>query len=186
MELRNITFKELFQHEETVFEEYHSVLKHLRPKKITKGKNNYNKLTDMTFGEVISIKLNLQKPNYQAIVSIFKAVFGLTEEQVSGLNVVEFFHAFNWIKEEIVEIYNNEQKNLKGTTEPKLKEAGIERLNVFGDMNSLIMLGKIYATPPHEVEKWNYLTVFSYLMYERISKEISDEYRRLTAPKKTK
>lgn len=172
MTLEKISLSELFLLQNKQFEEYHNVLKHLVPKPI-KAKKEIESLTDLTFGEVTLIKMNLKEPSLNSMVEIFKTIFGLSQKDIFKISVIDFYHALNWIKEEIQTIYNRELDNLSSSPDPKLKEAGIDALNVFGEMNTLIMLGEKFGQPPQDIENWSYNLVFSLMLHQKITADVN-------------
>lgn len=173
-----ITAQQLFLLDRDRFDDYHNLLKHLVAKPII-GKRKINSLTELSFGEVALMKLVIQEPRFESIIKIFKVAFGLKKKQVLQLDVISFYHALNWLKEEVRMIYEREAKNLNAETDSKLKDAGIDRLNIFGEMNTLIALGQKFSKPPQEIENWNYNLVFTLTMHEKISREIQKRFQEL-------
>lgn len=181
MSLQKISFKQLFQLQNEKFEEYHNVLQYLEAIPI-KGKNKIESITDLTFGEVAIIKMCLQEPSYQNIIEIFKTIFGLEENQIHKIDVVKFYHSLNWIKEEVQNVYDREVQSLSSPPDSKLKDAGIDDLNIFGEMNTLIALGEKFGKAPQEIENWNYEIVFSLILHQKISSDINKRYIELNKP----
>jgi hypothetical protein len=171
--LQKISFRQLFQLKNHRFEEYHKVLQHLEAIPLN---DRIESLTDLTFGEVAGIKLNLKQPTFLNMIEIFKTIFGLSQNEIYKINVIEFYHALNWIKEEIQNIYDREIQNLSSTPDSKLKDAGIDDLNIFGEMNTLIAFGEKFGKAPQEVENWNYNLVFSLMLHQKISSDINKRY----------
>lgn len=181
MSLQKISTFKLFQLQTSEFEKYHIVLKHLNPiPDVIPMKNKIESITDLTFGEVASIKMLLAEPNYNNLVEIYKIIFGL--EDLITVDVVQFYHSINWIKNELEDIYNREVENLTSTPDSKLKDAGIEDLNIFGELNTLIMLGEKFSKSPQEIENWNYNLVFSLTLHQKISNDINKRYIELNKP----
>ena len=181
MSLQKISFKQLFQLQNDKFEEYHNVLQYLEEIPI-KGKKKIESITDLTFGEVATIKMYLQETSYQNIIEIFKLIFGLEENQIHKIDVVNFYHSLNWIKKEVQNIYDREIQSLSSPPDSKLKDAGIDDLNIFGEMNTLIALGEKFGKAPQEIENWNYEIVFSLILHQKISAEINKRYVELNKP----
>lgn len=177
--LQKISFRQFFQLKNQRFEEYHNVLQYLEALPLN---DKIESLTDLTFGEVAGIKLDLKQPTFDNMIDIFKTIFGLSQKEIYKINVIEFYHALNWIKEEIQNIYDREIQNLSFTPDSKLKDAGIDDLNIFGEMNTLIALGEKFGKAPQEVENWNYNLVFSLMLHQKISTEINKRYVELNKP----
>ena len=180
--LQKISFQKLFQLKPQKFEEYHNVLKHLEAIPM-KGKKQIESITDLTFGEVAAIKMLLQEPNFLNIVEIFKIIFELEQKDLFKIDVIQFYHSINWIKQEVQAVYDREVENLTSTPDSKLKDAGIDELNIFGEMNTLIMLGEKFSKAPQEIENWNYNLVFSLMLHQKISSEVNKRYVELITPK---
>lgn len=181
MSLRKITTRQLFLLSNDKFDKYHRVLKHLDPIQLH-GKKQLESLTDLTFGEVTGIKMNLKHSSFNNMIDIFKTIFGLEQKEIYKVDVVQFYHALNWIKEEIQAIYEREVQSLSSTPDSKMKDAGIDDLNIFGEMNTLIMLGEKYGKAPQEIENWNYNLVFSLMLHQKISSDINKRYVELNKP----
>jgi hypothetical protein len=181
-DLRNISTKKLFALQTERFEQYHNTLKHLKAKPILKGKEA-KPIESLTFGEVISIRHNLQNPTIDGIFEVFNLVFGLNRKELLKANVIQFYHAFNWVQEQILSITKREQKKLTSSPDEKLKSAGIEDLNIFGELNTLIALGEKFGKAPQEVEKWTYSFVFSLMYHDKISSDINKRYTKLLTKK---
>ena len=96
--------------------------------------------------------------------------------------MVKFYHSLNWIKEEIQNVYEREVQSLSSPPDSKLKDAGIDDLNIFGEMNTLIALGEKFGKAPQEIENWNYEIVFSLILHQKISSDINKRYIELNKP----
>jgi hypothetical protein len=177
--ITNITVQKLFQLDSEQFDKYHSILKHLDPLPYN---NNVWSVTDLSFGQVATLKLLLKEPSYMNVVEIMNIVFGISSNELTKMSTIKFYHAINWIKNEIEQVYEREVENLTSDIDPLMKEAGVDRLNVFGDMNSLIMLGEKFSKSPDEIEHWNYNLVFSLLLHQKISSEVNKRYVELKTP----
>lgn len=179
--LKKILFKDLFKLEPQKFQEYHDVLKFLKAIPL-KSKKQIESITDLTFGEVAAIKICLQDLKLKNIAEIFKITFELKEKKLLEIDVVQLYHSINWIKKEIEFIYNRELENLTSASDSKLKEAGIDDLNIFGEMNTLIALGEKFGKSPQEIENWNYEIVFSLMLHQKISNDVNKRFVELNKP----
>lgn len=177
-DLTNISIKQLFALHSERFEQYHNTLKHLMPKPVLKGKQA-KPIESLTFGEVITIKQSLNAPNIDGLLQVFSLVFRLRKADILKVDVLQFYHAFNWVQEQVITINKKEQKTLTSTPDGKLKEAGIEDLNIFGELNTLIALGEKFGKAPQEVEKWAYSIVFSLMYHDKISSDINKRYTKI-------
>lgn len=150
-QIKNISVKSLFNLPEDRFELYHDILKYLKPMPRL-GKRSAKDIETLTFGEVVSIRQGLNDPDADVVIEMFCLVFGIKKTNVLNSNVIDFYHAFNWIKDQIIEINDREQNKLSSAPDGKLKEAGIEELNVFGELNTLIALGEKFGKSPEEIK----------------------------------
>lgn len=181
-ELRNIRTKQLFNLDAESFKEYHSILKHLKPKPTLNGKQA-EALESLSFGEVVEIRHSLSKPNTDSISRIFNLVFGTKGTELYKSKILSFYPALNWIKKQMIAISKRESLKLTSTPDAKLKEAGIDNLNKFGELNTLTMLGEKYGTTPQEVEKWKYSLVFALVYQEKVTNDINKNYARIISRK---
>ena len=177
-DLRNISTKRLFSLQAKRFEQYHNTLKHLKAKPILKSKQA-TPIENLSFGEVISIKQILNNPNIDGLLQVFKMVFKLNKGEVLNIPVLDFYHAFNWVQEQVISINEREQKKLTSTPDGKLKEAGIEDLYIFGELNTLIALGEKFGKSPQEVQNWTYSFVFSLMYHDKVSSDINKRYTKI-------
>ncbi len=152
------------------------------------GNLKAEKLQQLSFGEIIMLKKYATGNDYE---KIFQIVFGISESQLLRVRVKDFFQALNWIKNEL-EILVEREKLLNSEPDPKMMEAGIERLEVFREMNLLIGLMKDYGLPPTPERslfssaedynpldlyaEWRYSTVFTLLYQAKISNDIDRNY----------
>ena len=167
--LKKISLKKLFTLQGDEFENYHNVLKHLQPKPFMKS----SAIIDLNFGEVAKIKMLLQNTKLENIIELFKIIFKIDEGLIYKIDVVQFYETFNWINNEVKEIVEREIENLSSEPDSKLKDAGVEQLNIFKELNTLILLGEKFSTPPQEVEKWNYSLVFGLMLHNKITNDIN-------------
>ncbi len=138
-----------------------------------------NALGKLTYGEVASIKKAFAKPTYDKIYHCFDLVWKIKKTTFNGADVVEYFHALRWLKQEINKIVEREIKMFAGDLDPVLEEAGINRLTMFGELNSLKELGKQFGIRPKEIADWSYNEVFSLLLHDKVQAEVQKRYNEL-------
>ena len=138
----------------------------------------------LEYGEVSELKLNLMDPTFDNIVDIFRIVYKVKKFDYLKANIVSYFYALKWIKKEMRLLLEKEKKLLSAEPDPELEMAGSKRLSIFGDLSTLIELGRSYSKSPEEIEKWKYSLVFSILVYDKMTGEIRKSYRELTKKKK--
>jgi len=135
--------------------------------------NKGKRLVDMKYGEVAEIKVLVKNAE---TFKAFEKVFGVSEDKTLKARCDEFFPAKNYIKEQIKFIADLEKENLTGKPDYKLEKAGVNKLNVLGDNNVAIDLGKQFACKPSEIMEWTYMDVFMVLLKNKIDHEISEAY----------
>lgn len=140
-------------------------------------------LGSLTYGNVATIKNNLRDPSFDNIFEIFRLIYRISREDYLKADVVSYFYALKWIKKEVIDLLNKEKRALTSDPNPLMEMAGSKRLGIFGEMGTLITLGKQFSKTPDEIEAWRYDLVFTILVYDKISGEIQKEYRNLTKPK---
>ena len=139
-------------------------------------------LGQLTFGEVSQIKRTFINPNYNSLLECFKLVFKVKEDKYLNSDIVNYFYALNWIKDQVMALVEKE-KMLIPDPDPDLEMAGVKKLSVFGEMSTLINLAQKFSTTPMEVEKWNYNVVFTTLLYQKLEGEVKRDYMNMKKPK---
>ena len=139
-------------------------------------------LGELTFGQVSQIKRVFMKPTYENLLECFKTVFKVREDKYLNSDITHYFYALNWIKEQVMVLVEKE-KMLIPDPDPDLEMAGVKKLNVFGEMATLINLAQKFSTTPMEIEKWNYNVVFTILLYQKLEGEVRRDYMNITKPK---
>lgn len=177
--LTNISVKEFFQLDED------TSLKYVELQSIMKSQDTFLKsraipLGQLSFGEVATLKRNIQNPTYESLMDSFKLVFKVKQNQYLNADVVSFFYALNFIREKVIEL-NQKEKVLESEIEPELEMAGVKSLSVFGEMATLINLGERYSKCPTEIESWKYNLVFAILLYDKKKGEVQQKYQKIKA-----
>ena len=186
--LENILLKNLFKLSLDEFETYNYTLKHLKPKPVFQGREAVD-IGSLKYKEVAFIRKSLEQMTLSGITKTFAMVFGIkrkrffwTEERVFfGSRVVEFYQALNWILSEIENIQEQEKKLARKPNE-KLKEAGIEQLGIFGELNTFIALGERFGIPPQKIQNWKYNLVFALSLHSKMYGDIQEKYNELMKP----
>ena len=169
--MENIRLYRLLLLDEAEFDRYFGVFEHIKPVDRI-GNLKAKRLQSLTFGEVLTIKKCASKNDY---IEPFLIVFGISKRKLLMTRVTDFFRAFNWIRNELTILIERE-KLLNSEPEPKMIEAGIERLDLFKEMNLVIPLSKDYSLHPDEIFDWRYSTIFTLLHHGKMSAEIDRNY----------
>lgn len=125
---------------------------HLKFKEVEKIKDAFNNLTDENLG------------------FIFNLVWGKEINQ-NKVRALEFYRAFNYVVEEIEDIYKLEE-NLGGKPNQKLINAGIKKMSIFGALNITDDIAVKYNYRPKNVEEWQYSEVYIYALKIKRENEI--------------
>ena len=173
-ELIDITVKELFSLEGNKFDSYNELLKNLNGKNTVAGITGKD-IYQLPFSSVSFLKEFIQSPTLPGFISVYKLIFGIDENIFLKMKSTDFYYSFNWIQNEIIELVEGE-KRLESKPDEHWIAAGIERLNIFGELNTLINIGKQYSIPPQEVENWSYNLVFTFALHNKIDGEINKKY----------
>lgn len=180
-QLDNITVKELYLSED--INGYFELQKIMKPKPEF-GKHKAKELTDLAFDDVSKIKRVMLKPTYDGLFQVFQLVFGVRKLQYEMASVVDYFYALNHLKSEIKKIVEREKKMLTSDPDPMMSMAGSDRLNMFGELNTLKKLGMDFGKSPEEIGQWSYSLVFALTLHDKIHGEVEKRYYELKRPKK--
>lgn len=176
--IQNIQLKRLNTLETSQYDDYRKVLQYLKPKPVIKGRKAKD-IMQLTFNEVELIKTALKDPQVNNLIDIFYIIFGINRKKLLNCKLVEFFHAYNYVIREINSIVEKEMIALKFEVDPLMNQAGLERLNRFGVLNTLDSLAMRYGTHPDKVKEWQYGYCFSLLYKMNIEKRIENDYREI-------
>lgn len=180
--MENITVGQLYSLHPDDVAQYRNVLQDLRPRDYVPAwpyelgdPYRAKSLFDMSFGDVVSLKTAINGD----IAEAFRLVFGITTEYLINLKVVDFFHAFNWMRAELGKINEAETIRLGGISDAKWEQAGAKRLGIFRELNVLISIAKMFGCRPQDVQDWKYSLVFSLLLHDKVHGEVTKEFYRL-------
>lgn len=105
---------------------------------------------------------------------IFGAVEVVVGEEVEQTKESAAFAL--WIFDSYKQILEMEEVALTSKPDQKLIDAGIERLNIFGELNVINTLAKGDILKYEEVKKLSYEDVFNKLLMDKIESEINKDY----------
>lgn len=184
-DLENISVKQLFSLSMEDFEKYNNALRFLDSRSLYLGRDGIE-FTSLSFKEVVFIRRSLEVITLDGMIEVFGIAFGLkprflrsVRAQFLSGKVLDFYKALNWLQDEITRI-GDKEKLLSGKPNSKLIEAGIEKLSILGDLNTLISIGEQFGEKPQSVQEWNYSLVFSISLREKLRGEIQEAYSKLT------
>lgn len=180
--LTNISVKEFFQLNDQEVMSYVELQTIMKSKPIFLNRKAKD-LGQLEFGQVAQLKRNISNPTFENLYESFKMVFGTKKMEYLSADIISYFYALNWIRENIISIINKE-KALAPEPDPDLEMAGVKRLSIFGEMSILINLGQKFSKTPTEIERWKYNLVFAILMYDKVHGEIQKNYMKIKYPKR--
>ena len=181
--LPNITVAEYYQLEEKEFEKYQKLNSVLLINDDLFLKRKAEKLTELTYGNVSTLKHTINEPSFDGLNEMIEIVYNIKKRDVLNADIVSYFYALKWIDKSVGEILEMEFKALQTEPDSKMELAGVQRLSVFGDLSALISLGKQFGKAPEEIQSWKYKIVFSILAYNKVYGEVEKEYNKLLTKK---
>jgi hypothetical protein len=176
--MENIKVKELFNITQREFDRYSSLFEFVKPSNKL-GKYQCKSFLEMTYGEVLNLINCVKSDDW---LKVMKCYFpNLSNRKMMNIRSNVFFPVFFWIKSDL-ESYQKRQKMLQGITDPKLEQAGVERLEVLGAMNEVFNTADLLNFRLDELEKMEnlpYSLVFTRLLKEKIGNDIQRDYQEL-------
>lgn len=159
----NPKLKDAEKYEEEVF-----ILSAVKGSPCFEGKKSKS-IWDLKFFEVEKVKECFQNMTDENLIYLFELFY--SKKDIKNSRCLEFYRAFNYIKEELLDVIEKE-KLLSSEPDEKLINAGIKELSIFGSLNILKEIGMQFGKSPEEVEKWNYGLVFSLALSNKKEVEI--------------
>ncbi|MAX51603.1 MAG: hypothetical protein CMH22_06445 [Methylophaga sp.] len=181
--LNNISTLEFLRLDEAAALPYWQLQSILKPHP-TFGKFKAARLGELQFGQVATLKQHLQKPDFDGLLEMFTLVFGVKRSQFLNAPVVDFLIALGWLRESVSNLIQKEYHALKSNPDPDMQAAGVERLSVFAEMNTLIAIAQQYGKSPQEIETWPYNMVFSLMLHNKILGEVQKNYSEIKSKAK--
>lgn len=180
MSLKNITVEKLLNLPEDKFREYNDLLEFVKPKDKL-GNYSAVQINTLSYGNVKLIQNGIG--TIERVVKSFELIFGINKENMFKLKTDDFYYGIKYIKNEVERISALEKAAFENKdVDQKMKDAGVDKLSVFKELNTILPIAQKFGVTPMEVESWNYDMVFSIQYHEKISNEIQKEYIRLTKP----
>lgn len=152
--------------------------------KPTFGTRPATRLGELQFGQVATLKQFIQNPDFETLVEAFQMVFDVKRSQFINAPVTDFLIALGWLRESVSNLIQKEYNALKSDPDPDMQAAGVERLGVFAEMNTLIAIGQQYGKSPQEIEMWPYNMVFTLMLHNKILSEVQKNYSEIKSKAK--
>ena len=139
-------------------------------------------ITELTFGEVNSIKRLVMRETTEDLLRAFEIVYKCKARDVIRMEVIQFYRCMIFITNEVDKIINMERQHWN--TEPtdhdaKLQQAGVKELEQFGDLPMIDSLAGGDILRYNDIEKLNYLEVHYILWYRATQANIQNRFQKL-------
>lgn len=136
-------------------------------------------LKAMTFGQVTELKTMIQSINLENQIKMVSMVFEIPKWIISRMRIVKFFQLFNHVTRHLEKLVKGEQANLKSEPDSLAREAGIDRLDIFGVMAVIDELADGNLLKWRDIENTEYRLVFSKLMLNKTKNEIRKDMEQI-------
>lgn len=176
MEIINYKFVDFVQRDSQLISDYMEVLSSLsgipnfvsgRLKKKRYGVES--SLTELTFGEVNKIKRLVMKSDLESVFESIATAYHYPVEKVPELRISVFYGCLNFIAKEIkhiVKVENHRYKVIPSKYDGIMEEAGIEKLEKFGEMVVVDQMADGKMWDYEKVEALPYMTVHAKIWLE--------------------
>lgn len=175
--MENITVLKYSQLQDVT--QYESLLKHLKPGNKFAGVEA--DIPQLSYTNVkYCRKLLGGLDNWKVLFELFSIIWGCDQEQFWNENVVNFYHARNYLIEQFKIIDDNEKKLAQGGTVDagRWSMAGGDRLNSFADVVQLDQLGERYSLYPFDLGRKPYSEVFYLIALVKTVNEVNYNYNK--------
>lgn len=174
--MENIKVKELLNLEQKKFDEYNIHLSLLKPRNTYLGKHGLEHIK-WKFGKVLEFLQYNQ--NIDSLFKVMCYVFDIKIEQIQNSRVIDFYHATNFIKQQLDEL-NSKFETLNDIKEDKYtqlyQDIAKDRLKKYKLFPYQKRLEGIMRLPAKEVNEVDFGTAFVELLFDKDTNEIEKEY----------
>lgn len=176
MIIENFRFKDFIEQDAQLINDYMSVLSHLKGipnfssgKLIKKKYGVVKSLTELKFGEVNKLKRLMLSNNIESVFESISTAYNYPLKKIPNLQISIFYACLNFIVKEIkhiIKVENHRYKIITSKYDDLMNEAGIERLDRFGEMVIIDQItdGKLWNFK--RVEELPYMLVHSKIWLE--------------------
>lgn len=113
------------------------------------------------------------------IIERFSIWTGLTIEQINDSIAIELFAAIKYMSEQVAEMVEFEQSQIKDTTTGLERQAGIEKLNQFASLSLAETICKDWNMKMGEVFELSYYEVLNKKIFEYLKNTYSNNLNKL-------
>ena len=166
------------------------ILKWLKPA-YTFGDKVCADIYQQPYSNIVNLKMWFQELNdpdtyVDAFVSIMETMFSVEKSDVMNADIIDLFAAFNRVSFLLNELIEREDNTLPVAPDPKMVEAGLDRLEKFGELNRIDSLAGGDLTKWKDVEQMPYQEVYAKMYMDAEHARIQKAYIEITKPKTTK
>ena len=174
-ELENITVLQFFSLPMDELLQQYNLLKMLRQSDTLKDKKA-DSILMQPYSMIVKLKKYYSNLTPEAMVAMVKMVFGIKNEVQMQFKIVEYFPAVNFIVNGLDKIIELEVKRLTSQPKEELIMAGVEKMQVYGDLNTIDQLAGGDMLKWNEIEKMPWQYVFTKLCMEKDRADIQESY----------
>jgi len=138
-ELENITVLQFFSLPMDELLQQYNLLKMLKQSDTLKDKKA-DSILMQPYSMIVKLKKYYSNLTPEAMVTMVKMVFGIENEVQMQFKIVEYFPAVNFIVNGLDKIIELEVKRLTSQPKEELLMAGVEKMQVYGDLNTIDQL----------------------------------------------
>jgi hypothetical protein len=171
--IENIKLRKLWELPEKKQTSYLNVLQCLKARSKL-GKYKLHEFETLPYADVVLIEKYYESGTYDDCLKAMGLATKKDPLLIDHFGVVEFSHAWNYIGDQL-EYINSRKKMLIKQPKQIMLDAGIEKLNMFGELNVLTAIAKDFSTTPFEVEQWPWGFVFTLQLKNKIESDIQDD-----------
>lgn len=143
-------------------------------------------ITELTFGEVNSIKRLVMRETTEDLLRAFEIMYKCKTRDIMRMEVTQFYRCMIFITNEVDKVMRLEQHHWKvAPTEydGRLQEAGVKELEMFGDLPMIDSLAGGDILRYNDIEGLNYLDAHYILWYRATQANIQNRFQKLMANK---
>ena len=135
----------------------------------------------MKWGQVMSMRISIAENDTTGIIQAIRQMFRLSEDQIKGMKIVQFYYALNWIIQETERLIHQE-KNI-GTSDTKWTQAAGNTLNKYLHFGVMKGISEQFGYKLEEIEELQYDVVFLIISYNADYAHVQKRYNKLMQPK---
>lgn len=181
-EVENITVLEFFSQPQDQMVQQYNLLRMLKESDKLENQKAI-KMMMQPFSVIVTLKKLYMNQTPESIVNMVELVYGLSNKKQMSILILEYFPALNFIMNGLQYISHLETVRLTAQEKEELVIAGIHKMRVYGDLNTIDQLAGGDLLKWSEVEKMPWQHVFTKLCMEKDRAEIQENYSEIMRTK---